>query len=71
MRSTGLAGTKAVLEAAFRKYYNQERPHEALQQRTPASCYQASPRVYTGKLKEPEYESGLETRKVQSNGSFN
>lgn len=56
---------------AFQKYYNEERPHEALQQRTPASCYHASPRVYTGRLKVPEYESGLETRKVQSNGSFN
>jgi transposase InsO family protein len=54
----------------FQTYYNQERPHEALQQRTPASCYRASPRAYTGKIVEPEYEHGLETRKVQSNGSF-
>ncbi len=55
---------------AFRKCFNVERPHEALEQRTPASVYQVSLRKYTGRLEEPEYESWMETRKVQARGEF-
>lgn len=55
---------------AFRKCFNEERPHEALSQQTPASCYQASLRKYTGRLEEPQYESRTTTRKVQANGVF-
>jgi len=56
---------------AFRKCFNEERPHEALGQRTPASCYQTPLRKYTGRVEEPQYESGMITRKVQGNGEFN
>jgi transposase InsO family protein len=56
---------------AFRKCFNEERPHEALGQRTPASVYQVSLKKYTGRVQEPLYESRLATRKVQSNGEFN
>lgn len=54
----------------FRKCFNEERPHEGLGQKTPASIYRPSPRPYTGKVKEPEYASGMETRKVQTRGEF-
>jgi transposase InsO family protein len=56
---------------AFRRCYNEERPHEALAQRTPATCYQKSLRLYTGRVEEPRYESTTVTRKVQGNGEFN
>jgi putative transposase len=54
----------------FRQCFNEERPHEALGQKTPASIYRASERRYTGKLQEPEYGAGIETRKVQKMGEF-
>jgi hypothetical protein len=54
----------------FRRCYNEERPHEALGQKTPASVYRASERRHTGKLQEPHYEVGVETRKVQKAGEF-
>jgi len=55
----------------FRRCFNEERPHEALGQKTPASLYRASERPYTGKLQEPDYAPGVETRKVQKHGEFN
>jgi len=41
--------------AAFVSTYNHERPHEALQQRTPAELYVASARLYPSRLAELEY----------------
>lgn len=55
----------------FRREYNEERPHEALQQKTPSSCYAASPRPYPVRVKEPEYDSNLHVRRVQKHGEFN
>jgi putative transposase len=57
--------------ARFQRCYNEERPHEALGQRTPSSVYLASPRAYPGRVPEPEYEEGMLARKVQGNGEFN
>jgi transposase InsO family protein len=54
----------------FRREYNQERPHEALQQRTPAECYAASPRRYPERVPEPEYDSRFQVRRVQAHGEF-
>jgi len=53
---------------AFRREFNEERPHEALGQQTPASFYTPSTRTYTGLAPAPEYPTGTVTRKVQSNG---
>lgn len=53
---------------AFRVDYNEERPHEALDQRPPASCYQRSPRVYPARLPEPEYPGYFVTHRVSSTG---
>jgi len=55
---------------SFRREYNQERPHEALGQQTPASCYCASPRPFPGRVPEPEYDHGMAVRTVQEHGQF-
>ena len=54
----------------FRRTYNQERPHEALGQKTPATLYTPSPRPYPARLPEPEYDSGIEVRSVWPHGQF-
>jgi putative transposase len=51
---------------AFRRRYNEERPHEALDQRTPTTLWRPSPRAYPERLVPPEYPSTFEVRRVQS-----
>jgi putative transposase len=53
---------------AFREEFNEQRPHEALNQQTPGSLYVSSAREYTGRAHCPAYDEGVATRKVQSNG---
>lgn len=50
--------------------YNQERPHEALGQETPASWYHASERAMPERLPEPEYPGHFEVRRVSRAGTF-
>lgn len=53
----------------FQQEYNFERPHEALNMKTPSNCYQASPRKWNGILKPPEYDTrDVEVRKVCQSG---
>ena len=53
----------------FQEEYNFERPHESLNQETPGSCYEASPRHWDGVLRAPEYDTNeMLVRKVGSNG---
>lgn len=54
----------------FRHEYNQERPHEALEQQTPASHYRSSPRVYPDRIPEPEYSSEFKPKRVFPDGTF-
>ena len=54
----------------FRRDYNEERPHEALGQRRPASVYTPSLRRMPARLPELEYADALEVRRVDSNGSI-
>lgn len=54
----------------FRREYNEERPHEALAQRTPASCYTPSPRPFPARVREPEYGSAMRVRRVGRRGVF-
>ena len=54
----------------FRREYNEEHPHEALGQKTPASCYQASWRSYPARIREPEYGSAMQVRRVNLRGGF-
>lgn len=54
---------------AFRIRFNQERPHEALDQNCPAAVYVSSAREYHEPA-DVEYPSGFEVRSVKSNGVF-
>jgi len=55
---------------AFVRYFNEERPHEALDQATPADCYAPPSRPYSGRLREPEYPDDHQVRRVRSNGEI-
>jgi len=55
---------------AFRREFNEERPHEALGQRTPLSVYQVSARAYPKKVPQVEYETGIITRRVYPHGDI-
>jgi putative transposase len=52
----------------FRREYNAERPHEALNQQPPASRYTASERRFPARLPALAYPSHLEVRRVGGNG---
>lgn len=53
----------------FRQEYNHERPHEALDQETPASVYRPSPRTMPRTLEPPQYDTTeYEVRKVTVGG---
>lgn len=53
----------------FRNEYNNERPHEALDDKVPAEFYQPSTRTYSGRVPAPrEYPEEWQTRKVRTAG---
>jgi len=54
----------------FRRDFNDERPHSALEGRTPASCYAAPVRQMPDRLASIEYEGHLMVRSVRSSGSI-
>lgn len=54
----------------FRRHYNEERPHEALGQATPASLWRPSPRRFPQRPLEPDYPQGAVVRRVRSNGEI-
>ena len=54
----------------FRQEFNFERPHEALDQETPAACYAASPRPMPERLPPLEYPDRFEVRYVSANGGM-
>jgi putative transposase len=54
----------------FQRLYNEERPHQALDNATPADHYQASSRRFDGILREPDYDDDLEVRRVRHNGEI-
>jgi len=56
--------------AAFARDYNEERPHQALGQLTPASVYRPSPRPMPQRLPEPHYPVEAAVRRVRSNGEI-
>ena len=55
---------------AFRHEYNDERPHEALGQTTPASHYTPSPRPYPTRLPVPEYPGHFTVKTITTAGTF-
>jgi transposase InsO family protein len=54
----------------FRREYNERRPHEALEMRTPGAVHQPSPRRYPARVPEPEYGSAFQVRRVRPCGQF-
>jgi len=55
---------------AFRREYNEQRPHEALGQRPPGDFYRPSTRDYPSRLLEPEYPDDWQKRKVSVGGQM-
>jgi transposase InsO family protein len=67
------AGSLAAQQKKFNCFqteFNHERPHEALDQQTPASLYQSSPREMPNKLPPLEYPDRFEVRYVSANGGI-
>jgi transposase InsO family protein len=65
------AATAAELQEridAFRRHYNQERPHEALDQDQPAVRWRPSPRPMPDRLDDPVYGPDYDVRRVRQNG---
>jgi len=54
----------------FQRIYNEERPHAALGNGTPAEHYQVSQRHWDGVLREPEYPADHAVRRVRRNGAI-
>jgi putative transposase len=54
----------------FRREYNNERPHEALGQKTPASVHRAASRPFPTTIRDPEYPASYEVRKLAPGGAF-
>jgi len=60
---------QAARTTRWLRYYNYERPHEALRQEPPAAHYRASRRRYRGS-QPPRYPKGLPLRQVRHNGEI-
>jgi len=54
----------------FQSLYNEERPHAALGNDTPAEHYAVSPRRFDGVLREPTYGDDHTVRRVRRNGEI-
>lgn len=54
----------------FQQYFNFERPHESLGQKTPGSIYTPSPRAWNGEFKTPEYDENWQVVRVRSSGQI-
>ncbi len=54
----------------FRRYYNHQRPHEALGQTVPAAHYSRSPRRYREHWSDPWYDADHQVVRVRSDGAM-
>ena len=54
----------------FRQEYNLIRPHEAIDLKPPATCFQPSPRPYPDLIAPVEYDISLEVRRVRTRGEI-
>jgi transposase InsO family protein len=68
--AAGSLGAQQRRFNAFREEFNQVRPHEALAQQTPATCYHPSPRPMPDRLPPLEYPDRFEVRYVSANGGI-
>jgi len=67
------AATAAEQQVRFDRYrqdFNDNRPHEALGQVPPTSCYRISPRRYPSRIEEPWYDAAHAVRQVRLNGEI-
>jgi len=55
---------------AFQREYNEQRPHEALDWKTPAELYAPSTREYPARLPELKYPPGVHMRRISQQGSL-
>jgi putative transposase len=55
---------------AFRRRYNDERPHEGIDNQTPGSLWLPSLRVYPERITAPMYPAHMEVRRVSTAGTF-
>jgi transposase InsO family protein len=55
---------------AFRKRYNEERPHDGIDGDLPEERWQPSERPYPERIVPPEYPAHLEVRRVSNAGTF-
>jgi transposase InsO family protein len=67
---SGSLAAQQVRFNRFRREYNEERPHEALDQETPGSFYDRSARQFPRKLPDIEYPRHYELRYVSENGAI-
>ena len=68
--AAGSLGAQQRRFNAFREEFNHVRPHEALEQQTPAACYYPSPRPMPDRLPPLEYPDRFEVRYVSANGGI-
>jgi len=54
----------------FQHRYNEDRPHEGIENQVPASRWQPSPRPYPRRITPPEYPGPMEVRRVSAAGTF-
>lgn len=67
------AATTAEQQArldAFRQHFNEDRPHEALEQTPPARHWQPSARRYPAEIADPWYDADHEVRRVRHMGDI-
>ena len=55
---------------SFQQDYNQERPHQALADKTPASCYRRSGREMPRRIPQLEYGDEFQLRRISQQGSL-
>jgi transposase InsO family protein len=55
---------------AFRRHYNEQRPHEALGQRLPHEVYTPSRRAMPDRVEEPWYDADHQVRRVRPPGTI-
>jgi transposase InsO family protein len=67
------AGTIVQQQRRFDEFcveYNEHRPHQALQMRTPSDCYSDSPRKFPSRLSQVSYPDYMQVRKVYPHGDI-
>lgn len=67
------ASTLAQQQKRFKRFhheYNEQRPHEALEQHTPASCYRPSTRALPTRLEPITYDDDWIVRRVRPSGQI-